>query len=126
MPVLRRGPLFAALTCLALVSPASADPDGGQRRAPERPWRVAVPDLFSRQAPRRYEEPAFARGYAEGYREGLQDGRGRERYDPVESRDYRRGDHGYVRSYGSRDAYRTNYRAGFRLGYEEGYRDATG
>ncbi len=76
----------------------------------------------SRRAPGGYQEPAFARGYADGYTEGLRDFRGRDRYDPVGTRDYRNGDQGYDNSYGSRDAYKNNYRAGFRQGYEEGYR----
>ena len=76
----------------------------------------------ARRLPGGYQEPAFARGYADGYQEGLNDFRGRDRYDPVGSRDYRNGDQGYYGSYGSRDAYKNNYRAGFRQGYEEGYR----
>ena len=76
----------------------------------------------NRRVPGSYQEPAFARGYADGYEEGLKDFRGRDRYDPVGTRDYRNGDQGYYSSYGSRDAYKNNYRAGFRQGYEEGYR----
>lgn len=76
----------------------------------------------SRRLPGGYQEPAFARGYADGYEEGLNDFRGRDRYDPVGSRDYRNGDQGYYGSYGPRDAYKNNYRAGFRQGYDEGYR----
>jgi len=68
----------------------------------------------SRRVPGAYQEPAFARGYADGYEEGVGDVRGRDRYDPVGSRDYRNGDQGYYGSYGSRDAYKNNYRAGFR------------
>jgi flagellar biosynthesis/type III secretory pathway protein FliH len=76
-----------------------------------------------RRAPGGYQEAAAARGYSDGFEDGLNDGRNGNRYDPVDSRDYRDGDNGYARSYGSRDAYRNNYRAGFRQGYEEGYRD---
>lgn len=76
-----------------------------------------------RQLPRSYQEPAFARGYADGYEQGLRDGRDRDRYDPVGSRDYRDGDQGYYNGYGSRDAYKNNYRTGFRQGYDDGYRD---
>jgi hypothetical protein len=75
------------------------------------------------RAPRGYQEPAAARGYSDGYEKGLDDGRDRDRYDPVRHGDYRSGDEGYYREYGSRDAYRNNYRAGFRQGYEDGYRD---
>ena len=94
------------------------------RRSPARPIggidRGGV--TTSRRLPGGYQEPAFARGYADGYDEGVNDMRGRDRYDPVASRDYRSGDQGYSGSYGSRDAYKNNYRAGFRQGYEEGYR----
>jgi hypothetical protein len=72
-----------------------------------------------------YRTPAFERGYDDGYGRGLADGRRGARYDPVESRDYRRADSGYAEAHGSREAYRTNYRAGFRQGYEDGYRDGT-
>jgi hypothetical protein len=75
-----------------------------------------------RQQDRRYQEPAFSRGYTDGYRRGIDDSRDRDRYDPVGHGDYKRADQGYYRDYGSRDAYRNNYRAGFRQGYEEGYR----
>jgi opacity protein-like surface antigen len=103
--------LYAAAVAAALVvSPAVA---------------VVSEAAQGRNAPRRHEEPAYARGYADGYQRGLTDGRNRDRYDPVGSREYRDGDQGYYDGYGSRDAYRTNYRAGFRQGYEDGYRDGT-
>lgn len=88
-----------------------------------RQYRGALGGIRGRQLPRGYQEPAFARGYADGYEEGLRDGRDRDRYDPVGSRDYRNGDQGYYNGYGSRDAYKNNYRAGFRQGYDDGYRD---
>ena len=93
-------------------SPGRGGAPGGRAG---RPWRP----LERRGA---HQEPAFARGYADGYRRGLEDSRDRNRYDPVAHRDYRAGDLGYQREYGSRDSYRNNYRAGFRQGYEEGYR----
>jgi flagellar biosynthesis/type III secretory pathway protein FliH len=80
------------------------------------------------RGPRRlrgYQEPAFARGYSDGWEKGLEDSRDRDRYDPVRHGEYRSGDNGYQRSYGSRDAYKNNYRSGFRQGYEDGYRDST-
>jgi flagellar biosynthesis/type III secretory pathway protein FliH len=78
-----------------------------------------------RRAPGGYQEVAAARGYGDGFEDGMSDGRSGNRYDPVDSRDYRDGDNGYFRSYGSRDAYRNNYRAGFRQGYEDGYREGS-
>ncbi len=81
------------------------------------------PEAFGRRAPGGYREAAAARGYSDGFENGMSDGRDRDRYAPVASRDYRDGDNGYSGSYGSRDAYKNNYRAGFRQGYEEGYRE---
>jgi hypothetical protein len=75
---------------------------------------------------RAYEEPAFARGYSDGFRHAQDDRRDRRRYDPVGHRDYREADQGFVRTYGTLEAYRNNYRAGFRAGYDAGYRDDTG
>jgi hypothetical protein len=74
---------------------------------------------------RGYQDPAFARGYSDGWDRGADDGRDHDRYDPVGHGDYRDGDDGYSKSYGSKDAYKNNYRAGFRQGYEEGYRGGT-
>ena len=74
---------------------------------------------------RGYQEPAFARGYSDGWQQGVDDGRDRDRYDPVRHGDYKDGDNGYERGYGSKDAYKNNYRSGFRQGYEEGYRSGT-
>jgi flagellar biosynthesis/type III secretory pathway protein FliH len=82
------------------------------RRNDRQDWRV----------PRGFQEPAAARGYSDGYEQGLEDGDDRDRYDPVRHSDYREGDQGYQRDYGSKDAYKNNYRAGFRQGYEDGYR----
>ena len=74
---------------------------------------------------RGYQDPAFARGYSDGWDRGADDRRDRDRYDPVRHGDYRDGDDGYSRSYGSKDTYKNNYRAGFRQGYEDGYRNGT-
>ena len=129
--------LISLLACgvLAPQLAAPADAQGWGRRAGAEPQR-GRPDAEA-QGPRRrrlgpqqdrrnerrgYQEPASARGYADGFQRGLDDGRDRDRYDPVGSRDYRSADQGYYRDYGARDAYRNNYRSGFRQGYEEGYR----
>jgi hypothetical protein len=74
---------------------------------------------------RGYQDPAFARGFSDGWARGADDGRDHDRYDPIRDGDYRDGDGGYSRSYGSKDVYKNNYRAGFRQGYEEGYRSGT-
>ena len=96
-----------------------------ERIRPRNSGRFGRPSIGGpgRQAPRGYQEPAAARGYADGYEQGVEDARDRDRYDPVGSRDYRDGEQGYYGAYGSRDAYRNNYRAGFRQGYDAGYRD---
>ena len=75
---------------------------------------------------RGYQDPAFARGYSDGWEKGRDDGHDRDRYDPVRHGDYKDGDNGYERSYGTKDAYKNNYRSGFRQGYEAGYRDTRG
>jgi hypothetical protein len=122
--------LAAATACAVLASPAAA---GQNVNASARPvadrWDARVSPVQGRRDDRRpgglrgYQEQAFARGYSDGFRRGQDDGHDRDRYDPVRQRDYREGDQGYSRSYGSKDAYRNNYRAGFRQGYEDGYRD---
>lgn len=62
-------------------------------------------------------------GYNDGYAAGLDDGRDGRRFDPIGESRYRSGDHGYERSYGSRDVYRARYRDAFREGYESGFAD---
>jgi hypothetical protein len=66
---------------------------------------------------------ASRNGYNDGYNEGLHDGRDRNRFNPIGERRYRSGDHGYDRSYGSKDRYKAVYRDAFRDGYEAGFRD---
>ena len=64
-------------------------------------------------------------GYDAGYREGLQRGEqdrknGRE-FNYNRDGAYRDGDRGYERTFGSRDAYKTEFRRGFATGYRVGY-----
>lgn len=136
-----RALLIPLITCGVLMSTPLKDLAYGQGRGREEATRARgrgqslVPQgrgpvagrqsAANRQMPRGYQEPAFARGYQDGHQRGLADGKGRQRYDPADSPDYRNGDQGYASAYGSRDAYRSNYRAGFRQGYEQGYREAT-
>jgi len=130
--------LVPMLLAGVLAQPASAGQErtgivlaqgrGGERRAvprvePARPGRSGIRPLRPQDRRGAYQEPAFARGYDDGYMRGVDDSRDRDRYDPVGHRDYRSGEQGYSRDYGSRDAYRNNYRAGFRQGYDEGYRE---
>jgi len=72
---------------------------------------------------RGYQDPAFSRGYADGWDHGSDDRHDRDRYDPSRHGDYKSGDDGYSKSYGSKDAYKNNYRSGFRQGYDAGYRN---
>jgi hypothetical protein len=62
--------------------------------------------------------------FRDGYDEGLRDGRANRRFDPTTSSQFRRGDQGWNRGWGSRDQFTTRYRMAFRDGYERGYRDA--
>jgi len=115
--------LAAGLLSALCTAPLAAEDQGRGRGRSQSP--VARQGAMTRDLPPGYHEPAFERGYDDGSARGLADGRRGARYDPVESREYRQGDRGYVEKYGSRDAYRTNYRAGFRQGYEDGYRAGT-
>jgi hypothetical protein len=95
--------IFIALALLATALPADAQGRGrGIGRGGGTPPG----------ATRGYQEPAFARGYADGFSHAQDDRQDRRRYDPVGHREYREGDQGFYRSYGSRDAYKDNYRAG--------------
>jgi hypothetical protein len=69
---------------------------------------------------------AYDRGYRDGVDEGRKAGRGNDRYDPYREKDYRGGDAGYNRRYGTKDAYQHAYRGGFLAGYDQGYREARG
>lgn len=120
--------LLTGVASLLLAAPPvdAAGDDQGRGRGRGRPQTPSTQrGALTRELPPGHHEPVFERGYDDGYERGLHDGRRGARYDPVESRDYRRADRGYADAYGSRDAYRTNYRAGFRQGYEDGYRDGT-
>jgi hypothetical protein len=117
--------LFGLALCAMLASPMALPQIDAAQGKGHAKLRALKPDTVKRQGLKKYEEPAYARGYADGQAKGLADGRSQERYDPVGSREYSSAEEGYQASYGSRDAYRNNYRAGFRQGYEDGYRGAT-
>jgi hypothetical protein len=70
----------------------------------------------------RYGDTAFQNGYRDGREKGREDGRDNDRYDPTRHGRYRSADHGYIDSYGSKNAYKDTYREGFKAGYDEGYR----
>lgn len=110
--------VISFLTALCLI--VAAVPADAQGRGRGRLGLVPPPYGRGNQ------EPAYARGYTDGFRHAQDDRQDRRRYDPVAHREYRDGDQGFYRSYGSRDAYKNNYRAGFRAGYDAGYRDGAG
>jgi len=65
---------------------------------------------------------AYENGYRRGYQNGAADSRSRRQSDVRRDREYRDGDWGYDRRYGTRDAYRRMFREGFEAGYADGYR----
>ena len=122
--------LLVAIAGVALTVSAFPAPLEAQGRGKPAPSKVEGStrepsrlNLSGRGTAKKFEEPAFARGYEAGKARGLAHAKDGERYDPVASQEYRDGDRGYTASYGSRDAYKSNYRAGFRQGYEDGYRN---
>ena len=100
-------PVFGALA-LAVAAPASAQ------------W--GRPDdrygYYSREADR----VPYDRGFREGVTEGEKDGRSRDPFRYDDEKDYRKGDVGYHRNYGSRARYQDIFRQGFVDGYTQGYR----
>jgi hypothetical protein len=64
---------------------------------------------------------AFQNGTADGYRKGLDDLQDRKSPDARRQNWYRSGDHGYDKSYGSKDAYKDDYRRGFLQGYDRAF-----
>ena len=65
---------------------------------------------------------AYDNGYREGLQEGGKDGRGGDRFEYRDERDFQRADYGYRRGFGDRERYQQSFRAGFADGYTEGYR----
>jgi hypothetical protein len=70
-----------------------------------------------------YQDIAYSRGFDDGYRRGLDAARDGDRYDVRRERQYRSGDNGYNRRYGSRNQWQQAYRNGFSSGYDRGFRD---
>ena len=64
-------------------------------------------------------------GYQHGYRDGLSAGRKdfseRKDYRPEKHDSYEDGDHGYRKSFGTKDQYKEQYRKGFLRGYEDAF-----
>ena len=70
-----------------------------------------------------YVSPAANTGFRDGYDQGRDDARHGRRFDPIDTKRYRQGDHDYDRRYGARDDYVREYRAAFERGYDRGYRE---
>ena len=64
---------------------------------------------------------AYDTGYREGIQRGEQDHKSGRNFNYNRDGAYRDGDRGYERTFGSRDAYRTEFRRGFAAGYRVGY-----
>ena len=65
---------------------------------------------------------AYDNGYRQGLEQGGRDGRGGDRFEYRDERDFQRADYGYRRSFGDRERYQQTFRAGFADGYTAGYR----
>ena len=92
---------------------------GGDPRNPTTPYDPRQPYAGTYQS-----DLAVANGYNDGYERGLDDGHDRRRKDAIAERDYRGGDRGYEKWYGSKELYKSRYRDAFRQGYDRGYDDA--
>ncbi len=102
-------PLVGALV-LATGTPALAQ----WGRPTARPSYGSIPYAEARRA-------AYDNGFREGLKEGEKDGRGRDRFEYRDERDFQRADVGYHRNYGDVDRYRQSFRAGFIDGYGQAY-----
>jgi len=64
---------------------------------------------------------AYDTGYREGLQRGEQDRKTGREFNYNRDGAYQAGDRGYERTFGSRDAYKTEFRRGFATGYRVGY-----
>src|SRR6266508_331089 len=71
---------------------------------------------------RNFDRRAYDNGYREGLEHGEKDGRRGRDFAYAHDSEYRDADHGYNRSYGSKESYRRVFRQGYVEGYTEGYR----
>ncbi len=92
------------LVCLASPGPAHAQIFGRTHRSAPLSWQTA-----------------YDNGYREGIKHGERDARARRDFAFEHENIYQRGDHGYHRQYGDREAYRQRFRAGYEAGYNAGY-----
>jgi hypothetical protein len=77
---------------------------------------------------RRWEPAHVAEdiGYRDGVNAGLKDFRKDRKFDLQDHDAWKEADHGYHKSYGSKDAYKAAYRAAYESGYKDGFGQAMG
>lgn len=63
----------------------------------------------------------YQRGYQDGIRHGERDRFSGVNYNYAHSREYKKADSGYSRSFGDKGVYRNGYRDGYVAGYNKGY-----
>jgi flagellar biosynthesis/type III secretory pathway protein FliH len=91
-------------------------------REPYDPDRVPRNDEDARYYPNwGYADVAFDTGYRDGLSAGGNDFRERKDYRPEKHDSYEDGDHGYRKSYGTKEHYKEQYRKGFLRGYEDAF-----
>src|SRR5689334_19702825 len=105
--MIRRHLVAAALATLTLPATAWADPQLG---------------VIVQWGTRPNGNIGYNEGYVRGVREGEKDARQGDRFEFNDEGDYRNGERGYRREFGSREYYRNDFRRGFEVGYSNGYR----
>ena len=68
-----------------------------------------------------YSDVAFDSGYRDGLSAGRKDFSERKDYRPEKHDSYEDGDHGYRKSFGTKEQYKEQYRKGFLRGYEDAF-----
>jgi hypothetical protein len=68
-----------------------------------------------------YSDVAFDTGYRDGLSAGRNDFNERKDYRPEKHDSYGDGDHGYRKSFGTKEQYKEQYRKGFLRGYEDAF-----
>ena len=101
--------------------------DGYNDGYKNRPLRSDIYGLRERYDPDRVQRGEEGRyytnwGYADvAFDTGYRDGVSRKDYRPEKHDSYEDGDHGYRKSYGTKDQYKDQYRKGYLRGYEDAF-----
>ena len=69
-----------------------------------------------------YDNPAYDIGYRDGVAIGQKDSQKGKSFRPEKNDRFEDADHGYNKSYGDKNYYKSVYREGFQRGYSDGYR----